>query len=247
MHFYLKTKKRGGRKSTICKINEKVIEYANERQVNSASWHDEVSFLRLCKLVCDLGNWYTNFTSLFIKITKYKKSSYIYIGGLDLGLTEGDIVTVFSQWGEPIDVNLIRDKKTGLSRGYCFLCYEDQRSTILAVDNANDMKLLGKTIKVDHVKDYNPNTSNYLNYKLSGPEGGGVGVYGITQDVKDKFNKELEVLKQMNLGNFSATSNKKCKEIDHDNLNTSNTDKLLPKSLCSYKKRARSLSRSLSQ
>lgn len=34
-------------------------------------------------------------------------------GGLDVRLTEGDIIIVFSQWGEPIDINLVRDKKTG--------------------------------------------------------------------------------------------------------------------------------------
>ena len=35
------------------------------------------------------------------------------VGGLDPRLTEGDVAIVFSQWGEPIDVVLIRDQKTG--------------------------------------------------------------------------------------------------------------------------------------
>lgn len=34
-------------------------------------------------------------------------------GGLDPRLTEGDVAIVFSQWGEPIDVVLVRDQKTG--------------------------------------------------------------------------------------------------------------------------------------
>jgi RNA-binding motif X-linked protein 2 len=34
-------------------------------------------------------------------------------------------------------VLLVRDRKTGKSKGYAFLQYEDQRSTILAVDNLN--------------------------------------------------------------------------------------------------------------
>ena len=33
-------------------------------------------------------------------------------------------------------------------------CYEDQRSTVLAVDNLNGGKVLGRIIKVDHVEDY---------------------------------------------------------------------------------------------
>lgn len=35
----------------------------------------------------------------------------------------------------------MRDKKTGKSKGFCFLCYEDQRSTVLAVDNFNGIKV----------------------------------------------------------------------------------------------------------
>jgi RNA-binding motif X-linked protein 2 len=37
------------------------------------------------------------------------------------------------RYGEVVDVNLVRDKGTGKSKGFAFLAYEDQRSTILAV------------------------------------------------------------------------------------------------------------------
>ncbi|KAK0086338.1 hypothetical protein PV325_003345 [Microctonus aethiopoides] len=85
---------------------------------------------------------------------EYKNSAWIFIGGLPYDLTEGDVITIFSQYGEPVNINLIRDKDTGKQKGYGFLCYEDQRSTILAVDNLNGIKILGRTIRVDHVSDY---------------------------------------------------------------------------------------------
>lgn len=47
-----------------------------------------------------------------------------------------------------------RDKETGKSRGFAFLAYEDQRSTVLAVDNLNGMKLDGRIVRVEHVLDY---------------------------------------------------------------------------------------------
>jgi RNA-binding motif X-linked protein 2 len=53
-----------------------------------------------------------------------------------------------------MDVNLPRDKTTGKTRGFGFLMYEDQRSTILAVDNLNGAKVLDRTLRVDHVKNY---------------------------------------------------------------------------------------------
>ena len=51
------------------------------------------------------------------------------------------IKTVF-RYGEIVNINLVRDKDTGKSKGFCFICYEDQRSTILAVDNLNTIKVI---------------------------------------------------------------------------------------------------------
>ncbi|KAI8424463.1 hypothetical protein MSG28_002939 [Choristoneura fumiferana] len=80
---------------------------------------------------------------------QYKDSAWVFVGGLPYDLTEGDIICVFSQYGEVVNINLVRDKATGKSRGFAFICYEDQRSTILAVDNLN-----GRTVRVDHCEQY---------------------------------------------------------------------------------------------
>ncbi|XP_031487270.1 zinc finger CCCH domain-containing protein 25 [Nymphaea colorata] len=91
---------------------------------------------------------------------KYKNSAYIFVGGIPFDLTEGDLLAVFAQYGEVVDVNLVRDKGTGKSKGFAFIAYEDQRSTILAVDNLNGAKVLGRTIRVDHVADYKKREEN---------------------------------------------------------------------------------------
>ncbi|KAJ7527675.1 hypothetical protein O6H91_16G065900 [Diphasiastrum complanatum] len=85
---------------------------------------------------------------------KYKDSAYVYIGGLSFNLTEGDVLAVFAQYGEVVDLNLVRDKATGKPKGFAYLAYADQRSTILAVDNLNGANVLGRTIRVDHKSDY---------------------------------------------------------------------------------------------
>jgi RNA-binding motif X-linked protein 2 len=84
--------------------------------------------------------------------TDYRDTAYIYIGGLPFELSEGDIITIFSQYGEPTYVNLVRDKETGKSKGFAFLKYEDQRSTDLAVDNLGGTSIMGRTLKVDHTR-----------------------------------------------------------------------------------------------
>ncbi|KAL5284638.1 RBMX2 family protein [Megaselia abdita] len=84
----------------------------------------------------------------------YKDSAWIFVGGLPYDLTEGDIISVFSQYGEIVNINLIRDKASGKSKGFCFICFEDQRSTVLTVDNLNGIKILGRFCRVDHVQEY---------------------------------------------------------------------------------------------
>ena len=86
------------------------------------------------------GSWHTD----------YRDTAYIFIGGLSFDLSEGDIETIFSQFGVPTWIKLQRDKETGKSRGFAFLKYEDQRSCDLAVDNLGGATVLGRTLRVDH-------------------------------------------------------------------------------------------------
>jgi len=63
-------------------------------------------------------------------------------------------IVQYYRYGEVLDVNMPRDKETGARKGFAFLMYEDQRSTVLAVDNLNGAKVLERTLRVDHVKNY---------------------------------------------------------------------------------------------
>ena len=45
------------------------------------------------------------------------------------------------RYGELVNINMVRDKVTGKTKGFCFICYQDQRSTDLAVDNFNGIKV----------------------------------------------------------------------------------------------------------
>lgn len=47
------------------------------------------------------------------------------------------LCSFFGRYGRVVDLNRIYDKKTGEAKGFAFIAYEDQRSTILAVDNLN--------------------------------------------------------------------------------------------------------------
>ncbi|EGZ09985.1 hypothetical protein PHYSODRAFT_262195 [Phytophthora sojae] len=85
---------------------------------------------------------------------KYRESAWVYVGGLPFELSEGDVLCVLSQFGEVEDIHLVRDGKTGKPKGFAFLKFEDQRSTVLAVDNLNGFRLLDRVLRVDHVLKY---------------------------------------------------------------------------------------------
>jgi len=120
------------------------IERINERELelnipDSASWH-----------------------------AQYSKSAYIFLAGLDFTLTEGDIICICSQFGEVVDCNLVRDNVSGSSRGFGFVAFEDQRSSILAIDNLNGAKILNRVIRCDHADRYRRPKAN--NKKLTATE-----------------------------------------------------------------------------
>ena len=82
----------------------------------------------------------------------YRDTAWLYVGGFTPDLSEGDIVSVFSQYGNPTHLNLIRERETGKSKGFGFLKYEDQRSCDLAVDNLGGAEVLGRVLRVDHTR-----------------------------------------------------------------------------------------------
>lgn len=82
----------------------------------------------------------------------YRDTAFINFGGLPFNLSEGDILTIFSQYGEPVFLKLARDKETGKSKGFGWLKYEDQRSCDLAVDNLGGAEISGRLVRVDHAR-----------------------------------------------------------------------------------------------
>jgi RNA-binding motif X-linked protein 2 len=110
--------------------------------MNSIRQTQALNKLELANAVPPSASWHAD----------YRDTAYIYVGGLPFDVSEGDIVAIFSQYGNPTHVNLVRDKETGKSKGFAFLKYEDQRSCDLAVDNLGGAEVLGRVLRVDHTR-----------------------------------------------------------------------------------------------
>jgi RNA-binding motif protein, X-linked 2 len=108
----------------------------------------------------------------------YRDTAWLYVGGFPFDLSEGDLVTIFSQYGNPTHLNLIRDRETGKSKGFAFLKYEDQRSCDLAVDNLGGAEVLGRMLRVDHTRYKKREDEDEETWRIERLEGEEEGVNG---------------------------------------------------------------------
>lgn len=125
----------------------------------------------------------------------YRDTAFIYFGGLPFELSEGDVITIFSQYGEPVFLKLARDRETGKSRGFGWLKYEDQRSTDLAVDNLGGSTIGGRMVSVDHAR-YKPRDDD-------DPEEGKVGWEDVQR--REREERGAEGAEDTDVGGASAT------------------------------------------
>ncbi len=76
----------------------------------------------------------------------------LYIGNLPAKVTEEDLKANFSEVGKVVTVNVIKDKFTGLSRGFGFVEMETEEAAKEAIQRFNGGQLLGNTITVNEAR-----------------------------------------------------------------------------------------------
>jgi RNA recognition motif-containing protein len=76
----------------------------------------------------------------------------LYIGNLPYGVTEDDIRTKFSEFGELANVNLVMDRFTGESKGFGFIEYASNSDADKAIKSMNGAQFGGRALKVNQAK-----------------------------------------------------------------------------------------------
>ncbi|MEF8824655.1 MAG: RNA-binding protein [Desulfohalobiaceae bacterium] len=75
----------------------------------------------------------------------------MYVGNLPYSSSEDDVRELFSQYGDVGDVNVVRDRETGKSRGFGFVeMGQDQAEE--AMSELDGSKFGGRTLKVNEAK-----------------------------------------------------------------------------------------------
>jgi cold-inducible RNA-binding protein len=76
----------------------------------------------------------------------------IYVGNLAKSTTDDEIKTLFTQAGEVTQVDLIKDRASGLSKGFAFVTMTNQVEAGKAITMFNTYSLAGNDLKVDIAK-----------------------------------------------------------------------------------------------
>ena len=76
----------------------------------------------------------------------------IYVGNLPYSVTDADLRTTFSQFGDVSEVNLITDRFTGESKGFGFVEMSNNSQADAAIKGLNGTDLKGRTITVNQAK-----------------------------------------------------------------------------------------------
>jgi RNA recognition motif-containing protein len=76
----------------------------------------------------------------------------IYVGNLSYDATEEDIEQAFSEYGEVSSVNVIKDRETGRSRGFCFVEMPDPEAGKAAIEGINLKRIAGRAVTVNEAR-----------------------------------------------------------------------------------------------
>jgi cold-inducible RNA-binding protein len=76
----------------------------------------------------------------------------LYVGNLSKSTTEAEINTLFANAGNVSTVELVKDRDSGLSKGFAFVTMTDQVEADKAISMYNAYSLAGNEIKVNVAK-----------------------------------------------------------------------------------------------
>ncbi len=76
----------------------------------------------------------------------------IYVGNLLFDVAESALREAFEQFGTVTEVRLIMDKRSGKSKGFCFIEMPDKDEAQKAIDEMNGKEFMGREIKASETK-----------------------------------------------------------------------------------------------
>ena len=76
----------------------------------------------------------------------------IYVGNLSFEATESDVESAFAEFGDVKSVNVIKDRDTGRSRGFCFVEMKNREAGLNAIEALDQQQIHGRDVTVNEAK-----------------------------------------------------------------------------------------------
>jgi cold-inducible RNA-binding protein len=76
----------------------------------------------------------------------------IYVGNLSFEATEQNIREEFSKFGAVSEVNMVTDRETGRSRGFCFVEMPNEAEAREAITSLNLQRIAGRAVTVNEAR-----------------------------------------------------------------------------------------------
>ena len=76
----------------------------------------------------------------------------IYVGNLSFEATESDVESAFAEFGDVKSVNVIKDRDTGRSRGFCFVEMRNREAGLNAMEALDQQQIHGRDVTVNEAK-----------------------------------------------------------------------------------------------
>ncbi len=94
----------------------------------------------------------------------------IFVANIERSVTDADLQELFQEYGEITSLKVIKDRDTGVSKGYAFVEMPNDDEAQKAIEGLNDFELKGRNLTVNEAR---PKTE----YKKSSGGGYGGGGY----------------------------------------------------------------------
>ncbi len=72
----------------------------------------------------------------------------IYVGNINYSMGEEDVKRIFEVLGKVDAIKIIRDKKTGKSKGFCFLDMASKKEAMEAIKTLDGKTVAGRNLRV---------------------------------------------------------------------------------------------------
>lgn len=104
----------------------------------------------------------------------------IYVGNLPYNTSEGDLETLFGQYGTVIRASIIMDRETGRSRGFGFVEMDDPEIGRKAIEALAGQPYHGRNLTINEAKAREPRKGGFASGggAYGRPTGGGYANYG---------------------------------------------------------------------